>query len=273
MSITFPDEEMINRFKQRINYPTIVQHITDEKRVLMDWPEALKKINVSDTSAWVSYNLDGGILRKNHATISDFFENGKKKITIEVHVFTNVPNQYVIEEAVLLTGYTSMLDVQDEYLKDGPGDFYLFYEYWNEMTGDNTSISVFKNIILEINSTEDDVDVRPVAKLLVDLMSNALVDKAKVPEIKYNMQQSAQEVKAGDTFWVDIQFPSGNYPDDYDIDLQTDPLPEGLEYVKNDESKYYIKASQSGTYQFEMWVMDIRTLITSTATFTVVVKN
>jgi len=78
MNSWVPNEEAVIRFKQRINYPKIVQHITDEKKVLMDWPRVLKKINISNTSSWVSYNLNSNIQNKNHATISGFFENRKK---------------------------------------------------------------------------------------------------------------------------------------------------------------------------------------------------
>jgi len=253
MHARVPNEEAVIRFKQRINYPAIVQHIEDSEKVLMDWPRVLEKIKISSVTS------------KNHSKISDFFEN--------MHVFTNVSNRFVIEEAVLLNGYNSMSDINMEYLRDGPGDFYLYSENWQKKTGDGSAICVFKNIILEIDSSEDDVNVRPVAKFLVNLMSNSLVKNNEIPGISYNILQSAQEVKAGDTFWVDIQFPSGNYPDDYDVDLLTTPIPEGLKYVKNDESKYFLKASQPGTYQFEMWVMDRRTLITNTATFEVIVKN
>jgi len=273
MHARVPNEEAVIRFKQRINYPAIVQHIEDSEKVLMDWPRVLEKIKISSTSIWESYDLSSSVTSKNHSKISDFFENRKKNIMIKVHVFTNVSNRFVIEEAVLLNGYNSMSDINMEYLRDGPGDFYLYSENWQKKTGDGSAICVFKNIILEIDSSEDDVNVRPVAKFLVNLMSNSLVKNNEIPGISYNILQSAQEVKAGDTFWVDIQFPSGNYPDDYDVDLLTTPIPEGLKYVKNDESKYFLKASQPGTYQFEMWVMDRRTLITNTATFEVIVKN
>jgi len=190
-----------------------------------------------------------------------------------VRVFTGSSNQAVIEKAVLLNGYTSMSDINMEYLKDGPGDFYLYSEHWQEGTGDGSAVCVLKNIVLEINTTDDNVDVRPVAKLLVDLMSNSLVKNNKIPEINYKILQSAQEVKTGDTFWVDVQFASKEEIDNYEFTLRGSSLPEGLKYVEKDESKYYLKAIQSGAYQFDMWVMDRRTLIVSAATFQVIVKN
>ncbi|VAW64570.1 hypothetical protein MNBD_GAMMA10-1750, partial [hydrothermal vent metagenome] len=126
MHTIVPNEQAVIRFKQRINYPAIVQHIGDDKKVLMEWPKILKKIKISSASVWESYNLSSNILRKNHATISGYFENGKKGITIDMHVFTNVSNQFVIEEAMLLTGYSSMQDVNYKYFEDGPGEFYIY---------------------------------------------------------------------------------------------------------------------------------------------------
>jgi len=193
---------------------------------------------------------------------------------VNVHVFTNVSNRFVIEEAVLLNGYTSMSDINMEYLKDGPGDFYLYSEHWSKEAGDGTAICVFKNIILEIDSNEEDaVDVRPIAKRLVDLMSNSLVKNNEIPEISYKILQSAQEVKTGDSFWIDVQFASKEETDNYEFTLRGSSLPEGLKYVEKDESRYYLKAIQSGTYQFDMWVMDRRTLIVSAATFQIIVKK
>ncbi|VAW64745.1 hypothetical protein MNBD_GAMMA10-508 [hydrothermal vent metagenome] len=101
-------------------------------------------------------------------------------------------------------------------------------------------------------------------------MSDALVNKNKIPDITYKKLYFAEDVKRGEVFWVDIQFRS---EDGYEMDFPRHLLPEGLEYVKNDESKYYLKASQPGTYQFEIWVMDKRTLITNTANFEVTVKD
>ncbi|VAW72849.1 hypothetical protein MNBD_GAMMA10-2462 [hydrothermal vent metagenome] len=273
MHTRVPNLEAVDRFKQRINYPKIVQHITDEKKVLMDWLRVLKKMKISSTSVWESYDLNSSVTSKNHAMISDFFENRKKNIMIYVHVFTNVSNRFVIEEAVLLTGYSSMVDIKKEYSKNGPGDFYLYYKRGEEGAGDKTAICAFKNVVLEINTSEDDVDVRPIAKHLVDLMSNSLVKNNEISGINYRILQSAQEVKTGDTFWVDVQFASKKEIDNYEFTLRGSSLPEGLKYVEKDESKYYLKAIQSGTYQFDMWVMDRRTLIVSAATFEVTVKN
>jgi len=273
MNNIFPDGGLLNRFKKRINYPAIVQHIKDNERVVMEWPRVLKKINISNASAWVSYNLNSNIQGKNYAEISDFFENRKKRIRIEIHVFTDFSNQAVIEEAVFLTSYTSMSDIKYEYSKNGPGDFYLYNAHFIEGAGDRTTVCVFKNIIIKISTEEGDTDVRSVAKFLVDLMSTALVGKNQVPELNYKKLHSSRELKVSDTFWVDIEFPSTEDQNNYSIKFDRDSLPDNLEYIKNDESKYYLKASQSGTYQFEMWVMDKRTLITNTASFEVIVKD
>ncbi|VAW72851.1 hypothetical protein MNBD_GAMMA10-2463, partial [hydrothermal vent metagenome] len=126
MNTWVPNEQAVIRFKQRINYPAIVQHIEDNEKVLMDWPLVLKKIKISSTSVWESYNLNSNIQNKNHTTISDFFENKKKNVSIEVSVFTGLSNQAVIEKAVLLNGYSSMSDINMEYSKNGPGDFYIY---------------------------------------------------------------------------------------------------------------------------------------------------
>jgi len=78
MHIIVPNEKAVIRFKQRINYPAIAQHIEDNEKVLMDWPRVLEKIKISSTSVWESYNLSSSVRSKNHAKISDFFENRKK---------------------------------------------------------------------------------------------------------------------------------------------------------------------------------------------------
>lgn len=268
-----PDTEMLGRFEQRINYPAIVQHISDEEKVVMDWPQALKEITVSKESVWKSYNNSGGILNINHATISDFFESGDKSIRIKIHVLTDVSNKAVVQEAMLLTTYTSMMDIEMEYLKDGPGDFYLYDKHIYGGTGDSDAICVFRNVIIEISTTDDDTDVRPVVKHLVALMTDALVVKKEVPRIKFDVQYSAKEVQAGETFWADITMPSTNKVDGYLINFQYEPLPDGLEYVKNEGSRYYIKASKPGNYQFQIWIMDNRTRLTETAVFRVTVKE
>ncbi len=269
----FPDTEMLSRFERRINYPAIVKHISDEEKVVMDWPQALKEITVSKESILKSYDNSSGILSMNHATISDFFESGDKNIDIQVHVLTDVSNKAVIQEAMLLTTYTSMMDIEKEYLKDGPGDFYLYDRHGYGVNGDRKAISVFRNVIVEMSTTDDDTDVRPVVKHLVALMTNALVKKKEVPRIKFGVQYSSQEVKTGETFWADITIPSTEDRDNYEVDFQHESLPDGLEYVKNEGSRYYIKTSKPASYQFQMWIMDQRTLLTETATFTVTVTH
>lgn len=268
-----PDAEMLGRFERRINYPSIIQHISDEEKVIMDWHQALKEIAVSKDSVWKSYDNSGGILKESHATISDFFENDDKSMKIKIHVFTDVSNKDVIGEAMLLTTYTSMMDIEIEYLKDGPGDFYIYNKHVNDGAGDSDAICVFRNVIIEISTTDDDTDVRPVVKQLVLQMTDALVKKNEVRRIKYSVLYSVQEVHKGEMFWVDIKIPSPYKIEDYLISLQYDPLPNGLEYIKNKDSQYYIKAIESGNYQFQIWIMEESTRITETAIISVAVKE
>ncbi|MDX2505194.1 MAG: hypothetical protein QNL62_12070 [Gammaproteobacteria bacterium] len=273
MNNVFPDTEMLGRFERRINYPAIIQHITDENKVVMDWSQAFKKIMVSKESVWEGYNNSTSFLNTNHATISDYFESGKKNITIEIHVLTDISNKVVVEQAMLLTTYTSMMDIEMEYLEDGPGDFYLYDKHVYGATGDSDAICVFRNVIVEISTNDDQTDVRPIVKHFVDLMSNALVEKKDVPRIKFATQYSAQEIQAGETFWVDITMPPTAKKRDYEITFQYDPLSDGLKYEKNEGSRYYIKTSKPGNYQFQIWIMDKRTLVTETADFAVTVKE
>lgn len=273
MNNLMPEVGMLDRFKQNINYPEIISDVSNDQKIVADWPEIFKGIKLSDKSVWQSYDHSLGILKKNHATISDFMESGDKNVNVKIHVLSDTSNKDVIEEALLMTSYTSMMDINMEYMNDGPGDFYLHYKHQYGTTGDSSAISVFKNVIIDISTTEEDTDVRPIVHSLIEVLSKSLVATKDTPKIKFKTLYSSQEIKTGDSFWVEVTVPESAKSNNYDIDLQDDPLPDGIEYVKNTGGKYYFKADKPGVYNFQLFIMDERTLITENAKYSVVVKN
>ena len=260
-----PNPGALERFKQRINYPAIVQPITDDAKVIMDWPQLFKAIQLPDGVTWKSYVNSSGIQNARQGSISDFFEHGEETIHITVDVYTHTSNPQVIEQAMLQSSFTSMPDIVAEYDQHGPGDFYLNYPHITDNLGDHSAIGVYQNVILNISPSEGEVDVRPIAAQLVNLMSQAVVPTETVPNIAHTLVFSAPKIRAGETFWVEIAFPAPATPQDYQIQLQTTPLPEGLEYVDSNNGKYYLKANKPGVYQFQIWLMDKRTLLTTPA--------
>lgn len=267
-----PFTDKLDRFKQRINYSEAVRNITDEQKVVVDWPKVLRELKLPDGTVWSSYDNSSGIENQGHGSISDFFESDKKNIHIDIHVLTGVTNKQVVEKLMVLSSFTSMMDINYEYSQQGPGDFYLYGAHYDSEFGHDTAKCVYRNVIVEI-TTSDDTDVRPIVELLVNIMSKALVDTNKVPRLKISPLYSAQEIKAGETLWVGITLPIPNNQNDYEVQLQGDPLPDGLEYIDNDDNKYYLKTNKPGVYQFQMWSMDKRTLYVEKVNFKVEVKG
>ena len=255
----------LERFKQRINYPAIVQPITDDAKVIIDWPQLFKAIQLPDGAIWKSYVNSSGIQNAKQGSISDFFEHDEKTIHITVDVYTHTSNSQVIEQAMLQSSFTSMPDIALDYDQHGPGDFYLYRTYTTDHLGDRRAIGVYQNVILNISQSGGEVDVRPIAAQLVNLMSQAVVPTANVPNIAHTLVFSAQKIRPGETFWVEIAFPAPATSQDYQIKLQTTPLPDGLEYIDLNAGKYYLKANKPGVYQFQIWLMDKRTLLTTPA--------
>ena len=260
-----PNPGALERFKQRINYPAIVQSITDDAKVVMDWPQLFKAIQLPDGVTWKSYVNSSGIQDARQGAISGRLEHGEKTVRIIVDVYTHTSNPQVIEQAMLKSSFTSMFDIVAEYDQHGPGDFYLNYPHITDNLGDHSAIGVYKNVIVDITETDDETDVRPIAVQLVNLMSQAVVPTETVPNIAYTPLFSAQKIRPGETFWVEIAFPAPATSQDYQIKLQTTPLPDGLEYIDLNAGKYYLKANKPGVYQFQIWLMDKRTLLTTPA--------
>ena len=268
-----PFTDKLDRFKQRINYSEAVQNITNKQKVVIDWPAVLKEMKLPDGTVWSSYDNSLGIENQGHGSISGYFDSDKRNLHIDIHVLTGVTNKQVIEKLMILSSFTSMMDINYDYSQQGPGDFYIYGAHYASEFGHDTAKCVYRNIIVEISTSDDDTDVRPVVELLVNIMSKSLVDTSKVPRIKISPLYSAQEIKTGETFWVDVSLPTPNNHDDYEVQLQGDPLPDGLEYVDNDDNKYYIKTNKPGDYQFQMWVMDKHTLYVEKVNFKVEVKG
>lgn len=268
-----PFTDKLDRFKQRINYSEAIQNIADEQKVVVDWPEVLKEMKLSDGTVWLSYDNSSGIESQGHGSISDFFESDKKNAHIDIHVITGATNKQVIEKLMILSSFTSMMDINYDYSQQGPGDFYLYGAHYDSELGHNTAKCAYRNVIVEISTSDDDTDVRPIVKYLVGVMSKSLVDTDKVSRMKISPLYSAHEFKTGETFWVNISLQTPENKDDYEVQLQGSPLPDGLEYVDNDDNKYYLKANKPGVYQFQMWVMDKHTLYVEKVDFKIVVKS
>ena len=255
----------LERFKQRINYPAIVQPITDDAKVIMDWPQLFKAIQLPDGAIWKSYVNSSGIRGAKQGAISGRLEHGEKTVRIIVDVYTHTSNPQVIEQAMLQSSLTSMPDIALDYDQHGPGDFYLYYPHDTDSLGDDSATCVYQNVILNISQSGGEIDVRPIAAQLVNLMSKAVVLTETVPNIAHTLVFSAQKIRAEEIFWVEIAFPAPATSQDYQIQLQTTPLPDGLEYIDLNAGKYYLKANKPGVYQFQIWLMDKRTLLTTPA--------
>ena len=260
-----PNPGALERFKQRINYPAIVQPITDDAKVVIDWPQLFQAMPFPDGTIWKSYVNSSGIQNARQGGISGYVEHGEETLRITVDVYTHTSNSQVIEQAMLQSSFTSMLDIALDYDQHGPGDFYLYRTYTTDHLGDRRAICVYQNVILNISQSGGEIDVRPIAAQLVNLMSQAVVPTETVPNIAYTPLFSAQKIRPGETFWVEIAFPAPATPQDYQIQLQTTPLPDGLEYIDLNAGKYYLKANKPGVYQFQIWLMDKRTLLTTPA--------
>lgn len=268
-----PSYGMLDRFKQRINYSEAVQNIRDEQKVIINWPEVLTEIKLADGTVWKSYDNSTGIRARGYGKVSDYFESEDKTVKMTVFVLTDTHNLDVIGEAIDMSSFTSMMDIVYDYSKQGPGDFYLYVSHDLTEAGHESVKCVYRNVIIDASTSDDETDVRPVVESLVNIMSKALVDSNKVPRLKISPLYSAQEIKMGEIFWVDISLPTPNNQDDYEVQLQDDPLPDGLEYVDNDDNKYYLKTNKPGVYQFQMWIMDKHTLYVEKVNFKVEVKN
>lgn len=260
---------MLNQFKTLINYSAIKAQISEDTKVVANWPSVLKELQVTKKEIWKSYDNSSWLQGDGHAVISGYIEYPPKVVSFKIHVFSGIQNKQVLDQLLGMLAMTSSMTINYNHSENSQCDLCLYIPYALNKDSYKKVKCVFRNVIVEASAAGGDADVRPVVESLVGIMGGALVDNSKIQEIKYKVVSPVGHVKMSDEFLVDVGFPENVNEDDYDIVLQDDMLPEGLEYVRNMGSEYYLKADRKGVFSFDIWLMDKQTLLTKSTNIVV----
>lgn len=266
MSSTSINLEALSKFKSRINYPLIQKRLpNDRKRVLLDWWKHLDSI-VVDGEAWIAEDKNVSILFPYQSEINALFEKGENDIDIDVHLFGNHSNNDVLDEALIILSRTSMYDINAEYDTSGPCDVYL-YEQSITGLGRTRAICVFRNVIIEINSSLDNLKVRRIVESFYMKMNEALVEVSEIKGIDVKCIIPSRSVYVEQEFYIEIVLPN---EETYKIKLHQD-FNDNIELIKIAGNKFYFRAQKQGLHNISFSVMDQKSLVSSTVNASIAV--
>ena len=154
-----------------------------------------------------------------------------------MHVFSKHSNVDVLEEALIILSRSSMTDINVDYDTSGPCDVY-FHEQSTIEEGHARAVCVYRNVILEVNVSAGDIDVRSIVESLYMKMKEALVDSREVKRIEIAHKLSSDLVAIEQEFDIELDLPDNN---PYTIKLHRD-FSGNLELVNIAGNKFTFRA-------------------------------
>ena len=268
MASFIANTEALNRFKQKINYTSIVSNLPNDRLgVYLDWESTLLAL-MADGSPWAPEDLSITIGFPSHGETSLSYENDDLRIDLNVHLFSDLSNTEVLDEALAIMSRTSMMDINMEYGESGPCDVYFYSPPIYDTNVITSAMCVFRNVLIQVDTLNEEVDVRPVLKVLHSKMEASLVDISEVKPTITSCKISANEVPVDQDFYVEFIVPVEK-PNV--VELHND-YGDGLEYLDEENLRFNFKAKLQGFHTITFSVLDTKTLYTINVSQTIKVK-
>lgn len=261
--------EGLVQFKQRINYQEILASIKNDEKVYIDWQVVFKSVDIPGQGVWESdknttFSKGGGL-----GVMSGSLVNKSENVKFSVYVFSGHENQFVADQAMNLAAQTSRMEINYNLLPHPVADMYIYSNHINESSGFHSVIYTLRNVVVNLTSSSETVDVRPFADYLLGKMASALVLRDQVPKMSPRVSVSSSSLKAGDNMWLDVGVAEKNTDDRYTVDIAIHDLPEGIEYMDMDGGKYFFNIEDAGDYHIEYTVLDTRCLTTVSGQYSI----
>ncbi len=252
------DPEAVNRFKSKINYAEIVSKLPDDTLgVFLDWEDTLLHLlpdvwEVGDINTTISARIPY------HAETGLRYENDEAFIDLSVRLFTDLSNKEVLDLALVKMSYTSMMEINSEYDKNGPCDVFFYYPGLDDSNMISDAICVFRNVIIEVETLSEDIDVRPILATPHNRMKASLVYTSGVKPSIVSCNTSAEEISVDQEFIVEIILPV----DKPYIAKLHHTYGDNFEYLGSDKQRFSFRAKQQGIHEVSFSVLDTKNLYT-----------
>lgn len=269
--IPFTNYMVLDAFKKEIDYPGIVSKVDESKKVLANWKDIVRFVP-KDGVKWESHNNVIGMTGAGEGRISDYFIHKDKNISFNIYVLNGKTNREVLDRALILGSNVSMNQVPYKYLVNGPGDFYFYNGQVGPGGLDRDAVCVYKNVIIEISTVSNDVDVRDVVAYLVGEAEKHLISPNEIPALVYTKVQSSEKVKSGDNFTIGLKVSEANRKK-YQVEPSLGFPGEGIESLSVADGQFELKAQDPGAYDLRLWVMDTENLYAEEVSFSIQVHN
>jgi hypothetical protein len=203
-----------------------------------------------------------------HAETSLSYEKDDARINMKVHLFSDLSNTDVLDEALEIMSRTTMMDINKVFDKNGPCDVFFYSTPYNESNVISRAICVFRNVIVEVETYSKYIDVRPVLEFLYKKMKPALVDITEFKPVVTSCTVSSEVVSIGGDFFIDIVLPKDRL---YQVELHRN-YHNKLKVLDKKNNRFTFKALQQGTHIISISVLDPKTLLSTNIQKSITVK-
>lgn len=268
MASFIANPEALNRFKQKINYTSIIAKLPNDRLgVYLDWENTLLQL-MADVPTWEVEDLSTTIGFPSHGETSLSYESDDVRIDLTVHLFSNSSTKEVVDEALAIMSRTSMMDILKEYDEDGPCDVNFYSPSISDTSVTTSAMCVFRNVLIQVDTLSEEVDVRPVIKALHSKMKASIVDVSEVRPFIISCKVSAEEVAVNQNLYVEFILPANKA---YLVELLSG-YGDNLEYLNEENLRFNFRAKQQGIHEISFSVLDPKTLYTIDVTRTIKVE-
>lgn len=265
----FYNQQYVDAFRAKINYPKIVKNIEQQPAVYLNWSEQLQQL-VIDGAIWSNLEYTSvAIAGDNHAELDTALASGERELSIEIHSFSDKDTVAIFDRMLEMMSITSLPEIAYEHIESGPGSIYLTGRVYNGL--EDSSYCIYANMILKVDTVENDLDVRPFIEKLIEIID---VQKQKpdshLPPFTMSLVTSPAKPMLGDTVTIELK-PSVSK--DIKVKINFDGLQDVVSLESQTQFKFELKTLKAGDFVIPIRFVDNETLYSGVVTANIRVSD
>ncbi len=250
--------DLVKQYKSEINYTKLVADLNPIKETYSCWQGKIAKQKINGETWSIFNEASPSIMGKNHASLDLSYKLHEKFIHVEIHIFSGVAQDIVIDKAIEKMPGNSMEPIDHKVISSNENIIVFAREAIPKENGYSEVFLIQSNIMVHAYASDYDQDVKDFASQIMDVVINAKAKQYKPPV--FAVKLSNDQPKVGEEITISVV---SNQKIDYEIELDFQTYIDDVDPTTT-RTEAKIKLLKAGKYSMPLIAMDKDTLYTET---------
>ena len=259
--------DLMKQYKSEINYTRLVADLSSTKDIHSCWRSKIGKQKINGETWSIYSEASPNILGKSHASLDLSYKSHEKFIHVEIHVFSGVGQDFMIDNAIEKMPGNSMEPIDYKVIQSNEKTIAFAREAIPRENGYSQIFLIQSNIMVHAHAFGYDQDVKDFAYQIMDIVFDAKNKQYNSPV--FTLKLSNDQPRVGEEITISV---ASNQKVDHEIKLNfRDYIDDVDPTTTRTEAK--IKFLKAGKYSMSLIAMDKDTLYTETLSVEVDVSS